>query len=152
MAWFLRKFPFFPIPGAGDYQVQPVYVEDVASQAVAAGQDQENLVADSAGPDILTYQEMVELVIRAIGGWSKLVNVPPQMALSISKAASYLLRDVVLTGDELKGLMGGLLVADGSPTGQTRLVEWLEVYSDSLGRKYESEIKRHYPRDSFKRE
>ncbi len=50
--------------------------------------------------------------------------------------------------DELKGLMGGLLVAEGTPTGETRLVEWLEGYGDSLGRKYESEIKRHYPRDS----
>ena len=148
VAWFLRKFPFFPIPGTGDYQVQPVYVEDVASQAVAAGKGQENLVSDLAGPDILTYQEMVELVIKAIGGWSKAVHVPPQMALLLSKAASFLLRDVVLTRDELKGLMGGLLVADGAPVGETRLVEWLEVYGDSLGRKYESEIKRHYPRDS----
>ena len=148
VAWFLRKFPFFPIPGRGDYQVQPVYVEDVASQAVAAGKGKENVVAESAGPDILTYKAMIQLIIKAIGVRSKPVHVPPQMALLLSKAASNLLRDVVLTRDEQKGLMSGLLVAEGSPTGKTRLVEWLEDYGDSLGRRYESEIKRHYLRNS----
>ena len=148
VAWFLRKCPFFPIPGRGDYQVQPVYVEDVASQAVALGKDQENIVAESAGPDILTYQDLVELVIKAVGGKSKPVHVPPQMALLLSNTASWLLGDVVLTRDELKGLMDGLLVAEGFPIGATGLVKWLEVDGDSLGRKYESEIKRHYRRNS----
>lgn len=144
VAWFLRKFPFFPIPGTGNYHVQPVYVEDVASQAIAAGKGQANLVAESAGPDILTYQDMVELVIKGIGSRSKPVHVPPEMALLLSKTASYCLRDVVLTRDELKGLMGGLLVAEGSPSGETSLIKWLGVNGDSLGKRYESEVKRHY--------
>ncbi len=144
VAWFLRRFPFFPIAGAGDYQVQPVFIEDVASQAVAAGQDKENLVAELAGPDIITYREMVELVMKGVGSRSRLVHLPAEMALFLSRTASYFLRDVVLTRDELKGLMDGLLVAEGSPTGKTSLVQWLEAYGDSLGRKYHSEIKRHY--------
>ena len=144
VAWFLRRFPFFPIPGTGDYQVQPVFVEDVASQAVAAGQDKQNLVAELAGPDIVTYRDMVELVIKGIGSWSKLIHLPPETALFLSRTASYFLRDVVLTRDELKVLMDGMLVAEGSPTGKTSLAKWLEAYGDSLGRKYQSEIKRHY--------
>jgi len=144
VAWFLRRFPFFPIAGTGGYRVQPVFIENVASQAVAAGQDRENLVAELAGPDIFTYQEMVELVIKGIGSRSKLLHLPPGAALFLSRMASFFLRDVVLTRDELKGLMDGLLVAEGAPTGKTSLVQWLEAYGDSLGRKYQSEIKRHY--------
>jgi|TARA_B100001971_G_scaffold213828_1_gene248463 NADH dehydrogenase len=30
IAWFLRHFPFFPIPGGGDYRLQPVTLEDTA--------------------------------------------------------------------------------------------------------------------------
>jgi len=37
IAWLLRRFPFFAIPGAGDYGLQPVFVEDLAELAVAAG-------------------------------------------------------------------------------------------------------------------
>ena len=91
---------------------------------------------------------MVQLVIEALAGRSKPIHIPPQVALLLSKTASFLLRDVVLTRDELKGLRSGLLVAEGPPTGATRLVEWLEVWGDSLGRRYESEIKRHYDRNS----
>ena len=36
MAWALRRFPVFPVYGNGDYPVQPVYVEDLAAQAVEA--------------------------------------------------------------------------------------------------------------------
>ena len=34
MIWALRQFPVFPVYGNGDYPVQPVYVEDLAAQAV----------------------------------------------------------------------------------------------------------------------
>ena len=37
MAWALRRFPVFPVFGNGDYQVQPIYAEDLAAQAVDAG-------------------------------------------------------------------------------------------------------------------
>jgi nucleoside-diphosphate-sugar epimerase len=39
IAWFLRRFPVFPIAGSGDYLVQPVFVEDLAALAVTAGQE-----------------------------------------------------------------------------------------------------------------
>ena len=50
MAWALRRFPIFPIYGNGDYAVQPIYVEDLAAQAVEAGSQSESSVADAAGP------------------------------------------------------------------------------------------------------
>ena len=49
MAWALRRFPVFPVYGSGDYPVQPVYVEDLAAQAVEAASRSESSVAD-AGP------------------------------------------------------------------------------------------------------
>ena len=47
MAWALRRFPTFPVYGNGDYPVQPVYVEDLAVQAVEAGSQSGSSVADA---------------------------------------------------------------------------------------------------------
>ena len=46
IAWALRRFPVY---GNGDHPVQPVYVEDLAVQAVEAGSQSESFVADAAG-------------------------------------------------------------------------------------------------------
>ena len=61
MAWALRRFPVFPVCGNGDYPVQPVYVEDVAAQAVEAGAQSENSVADAAGPDTISFEALLRL-------------------------------------------------------------------------------------------
>ena len=44
IAWFLRKLPVFAIPGAGDYRLQPVFVEDAAEIAVNAGQCNDTMI------------------------------------------------------------------------------------------------------------
>ena len=55
MAWALRRFPVFLVHGRGDYPVQPVYAEDVAAQAVEAGSQSENSIADAAGPETFSF-------------------------------------------------------------------------------------------------
>src|SRR5512134_197749 len=37
IAYMLRRFPAFAIPGKGDYRLQPIYVDDLAELAVNAG-------------------------------------------------------------------------------------------------------------------
>ena len=36
IAWFVRHFPVFAIPGSGEYEIQPIFVEDMADLAVDA--------------------------------------------------------------------------------------------------------------------
>ena len=57
-----------------------------------------------------------------------------------------LLRDVVLTRDEVDGLMAGLLTCDAVSSGSTRLGDWVAQNEDFLGRSYLSEIRRNYRR------
>ena len=66
MAWALRRFPVFPVYGNGDYPVQPVYVEDVAAQAVEAGSQSENSVADAAGPDTFSFEGLLRLLASSM--------------------------------------------------------------------------------------
>ncbi len=52
--------------------------------------------------------------------------------------------DVLLTRDEVKGLMAGLLDSDAPHGGRTRLSDWLGRNADTVGVEYASELRRHY--------
>ena len=144
MTWALRRFPVFPVFGNGDYRVQPIYAEDLAGQAVVVGAGGENSVADAAGPESFTFEELLRLLALAVRARIRLVNTPAPLGFALTRLVGLLLRDVVLTRDEVDGLMAGLLTSDGAPTGVTRLGEWLTGNADALGRQYVSEIQRNF--------
>ena len=144
IAWFLRRFPLFPIPGRGCYPVQPVFVDDVARLAIEAGSGVDDVAIDAVGPETFAFEEMVRLLARRVGSRSRLVRTPPPAALLAARLAGRLVRDVVLTKDELNGLMAGLLVSADPPTASTRFTTWLEAEGASLGQLYASELARHY--------
>ena len=144
IAFLLRRFPFFVLPGDGSYKLQPVYVDDLAELAVEGVNCEENYVIDAVGPDIFTFKEMVELIGEKIGAKRPLMSVPPRLALLAAQFLSILVNDVILTPEEVDGLMAGLLVSKESPFGKTHLRDWLEVNKEKVGVKYASELKKHY--------
>ena len=144
IAWFLRRFPVFLIGGSGGYPVQPVAVDDVARLAVDAGAGSDDMALDAVGPETFTFDEMVRLLARRVGSRARLMHVPPSAALLAAGMLGWLVRDVVLSRDEMDGLTAGLLASAGPPTGRTRFTEWLETEGASLGRRYASELARHY--------
>ena len=148
IAWFLRRFPLFPIGGSGEYSVQPVYVEDLAKIAVSAGHQEDNLIVDAVGPETYTFDALVHLIAQKIGSRAKIIHVPPWLALFLARLIGLVVRDVILTQDEMNGLKSGLLVSPGRPTGETHLSQWLEQNSSTLGRRYASELGRHYRTNS----
>ena len=56
------------------------------------------------------------------------------------------MKDVVLTRDEILGLMSDLLISSTSPLGETRFSQWLEENAATVGTRYASELSRHYRR------
>jgi len=144
IAFLLRRFPFFPIPGDGSYRLQPVCVEDLADLAVEAVYAPENSVVDAVGPDIFTFKQMVQLIGEKIGARRPVLSAPPGLALAAARFLSFVLGDVLLTPEEVDGLMAGLLVSNAPPRGRTRLGDWLESNRSRVGVKYASELKRHY--------
>ncbi len=144
IAFILRKLPIFGLFGAGDYRLQPIFVEDFADLVVDAGQRSDNMTFDAVGPETFTYAELVRLIRDTIHRRTKIVHLPPSVALAIGKLAGLALGDVIVTREEIDGLMAGLLVSDRTPTGQTSLSEWLERNADRVGTVYASELERHY--------
>jgi NADH dehydrogenase len=144
IAYLLRRFPFFLLPGNGSYKLQPVQVDDVASLAVEAVYRQDDYIVDAVGPDIFTFKEMVQLIGEKIGVRRPLISISPRLALLAAQFISLFVRDVVLTPEEVDGLMAGLLVSKNPPLGRTRLADWLEANRERVGAKYASEIRRHF--------
>lgn len=144
IAWLLRRFPIFAVPGDGRYPVQPVYVDDVAALAVEAGQAREDLTLDAVGPETYAYEDLVRLVAGVLGRPRPIVHLPPAAVRLAASALGGLVGDVVLTRDEIAGLMAGLLVSRAAPTGATRLSRWLREHAATLGVRWASELRRHY--------
>ncbi|MCX6008472.1 MAG: NmrA family NAD(P)-binding protein [Chloroflexi bacterium] len=144
IAWLLKRFPMFTVFGSGKYRIQPVFAEDVAEIAVGMGHREDNAVIDAVGPEMYSFDELVRLIARKIGSRARIVHVKPELALFLARLIGYMVKDVVITKDEINGLMSNLLVSDSPPTGHTRLSKWLEQNTNTVGATYISDLKRHY--------
>jgi uncharacterized protein YbjT (DUF2867 family) len=144
IAWCLRHFPVFPIFGSGTYCLQPIYVEDMADLVVSAGQQPDNQVLDAIGPDIFTFEQLVRLIADTLQRRILLAHVQPSLAYYAAQLIEPFIRDVLITRDEVAGLMADLLVSQAQPTGHTRLSDWLVQHRNSVGKRYASELARHY--------
>jgi uncharacterized protein YbjT (DUF2867 family) len=144
IAWLLRRMPLFLIPQLGKYRVQPVAGEDVAEIARWAADQSDNVVVDAAGPEIISYLDLVGSVAVAVGRRPRFVYLPPALTLLAGDAVGLFVRDIVLTRQELEGLMDELLVSHEPPRGTLRVDDWLLKSAESLGRNYASELDRHF--------
>lgn len=144
IAYLLRRFPVFLIPGDGSYGIQPVYVEDLADLAVEGVYNKENYIIDAVGPDAYTFKELIQLIGTTIGAKRPIVSVPPRLALLAAQFLSLFIGDVMLTPEEVDGLMANLLVSKEPGRGKTTFKDWLETNKDIVGKKYVSELKKHY--------
>jgi len=124
--------------------MQPVFVEDVAEIAANAGQSNDNMIVDAVGPEIFKHEELIRLIADSVKSKARIIHVRPGMALFLSKFIGYMVKDVVLTRDEVEGLMANLLISKNPPTGKTSLSDWLSQHADTIGTHYASELNRHY--------
>jgi len=146
IAWLLRRFPVFGVFGDGLYELQPIYVDDLAELAIEHGRSESNAVVDAVGPETFTYRGLVRAIGKAIGRNQPLISIPPALGLAVGKLVGACVGDVVITREEIAGLMRGLLVTSSPPAGKTRLTDWLSENADSLGRSYSSELRRRQDR------
>ena len=146
IAWALRHFPAFGLFGAGGYKLQPVYVEDLAEIAVQQGESSANIIINAIGPETFTYRELAQRIAQLIGVRRLIVPLPPLVAYWVGKLISLFTQDVMVTREEITGLMANLLYVNTPPTGTTKLTEWISQHSATLGLHYTSELARRMNR------
>jgi NADH dehydrogenase len=142
IAWTLRKLPLFGVFGDGQYRLQPIYVDDLAKLAVEQGQSRENVIIDAIGPETFTYKGLVEEIGKIIGKKRPVIGVPPLLGYLVGTIIGRLVGDVLITQDEVEGLMADLLYTNSPPAGETKLTDWARKHAAELGHKYASELAR----------
>jgi len=127
-----RMAPVMPVFGAGT-KMQPVFVGDVA-QAVAdaaEGKTKPGAVYELGGPEVMTMQEIVEIVLKTIERKRMILPVP----MGIAKLQSYFLQfapgDFKLTPDQVAMLKVDNVVSDAAKAAGLTL-EGLGIAPDSL--------------------
>jgi uncharacterized protein YbjT (DUF2867 family) len=142
IAWLLRRFPVFAIPGTGRYRLRPVHVADLADLCVRLGAERTNAVIDAVGPESFTFEDLVGTIAEITATPFRPVHLPPAAVSVLLRGLSYLTRDVILSRDEIDGLMAELVNVSGPATCSTRLTDYLRANADRVGRHYKSELAR----------
>lgn len=73
-----------------------------------------------------------------------ITHVPPGLGFALARLIEPFVGDVLITRDEITGLMADLLISRQAPTGTTHLEDWLRSHKSSVGKVYASELQRHY--------
>ena len=126
----------------GDWATGPLPYSPLlrVSLGLASGCQSQNVIADAAGPDTFTFEELLRLLASAVTARVRMVHTPISLGFALTRLVGLLLRDVVLTRDEVDSLM----TSDGVAIGTTGLGDWLSQNAGILGLRYVSEPRRNW--------
>ena len=105
----LSHLPALPVAGSGDALFQPIWAEDVADCILTAldtphgPSDNGHRSFDLAGPESLTYEQIVQLALRSWNRDRPLLNLPMPIAKAGLHATEYLIGpSVFATAEEVQ--------------------------------------------------
>lgn len=142
IGWLVRRFPVFTVPGDGRYRLRPVATRDLAELMARVGAGDTDTTIDAVGPERWEFIDLVRAIARATGARCLVRPAPPALVQLPLGILARITGDVVLTMDEVHGLMAGLVDTDGPATCPTPLSEHLRVNAHRIGERYQSELAR----------
>jgi NADH dehydrogenase len=96
LAKALKFAPIFGVPGTGRQKVQPVLVDDVAACVTLAVKGRgRNGTFEIGGPDLMTFDEMMRIVMDASGHRRPLFHIPEGLMRAIGGLAEKLPRPIL---------------------------------------------------------
>ena len=103
LADLIRKAPVIPVIGDGNYKWQPVSVRNVAELFVLAleNKEVENKTYEIRGPDVFTFNQILNTIMQVIGLKKPKVHVPVGIARPIIYLLEKLLPSPPITIDQL---------------------------------------------------
>ena len=115
MVNMLRFSPVLPVIGDGRYEMQPVWIGDVA-EVVALALERPDLrgAFDLGGAEQLTYHQVLDHLEAALGVRRRRVSVPVGIARFAAVAGTALPNLAPITPDQLQMLLEGNVAADNA--------------------------------------
>src|SRR5258708_35339604 len=105
----------------------------MADLVVNAGQQDENILLDAVGPDIFTFEELVRLIAGNVHLHVMYIHTNPGLAFYLAKLIEPVVGDVLITHNEIAGLMANLLFSQKQPRGLTQLSACCERTASTIG-------------------
>jgi NADH dehydrogenase len=138
LAGIVARLPLIPIIGTGEYPFQPIYIGDVVTCFVDAVNRPNNIQGayELAGPERLTFNQIIEIIKGALGVKKGVVHIPMKMMKPLVKLLERLLPTPPVTSEQLAMLEEGS-VCDIEPMKKTfpvKLTRLEEVIKSYLGR------------------
>ena len=114
-AGMARLSPVLPLIGGGHTRFQPVYAGDVGEAIARAvdGAARRGTIYELGGPEILTFRECMERMLRVTGRRRALVTIPFGVASLMARVAQYL-PSAPLTPDQVQMLRSDTIVSEAA--------------------------------------
>ena len=94
--------PFLPLIMGGETKFQPVYVEDVCKGIMKIlNKNITNQIFEFGGPDIFTFKELLQILLKTINRKKLLIYIPKIVAIIMAKFFQ-VLPNPLLTEDQIK--------------------------------------------------
>jgi len=141
--------PALPLIGGGKTNFQPVYVGDVANAIAAAvdGSAKGGNTYELGGPQVTSFRECIEILLKEIGRKKALVNLPWLAAGIISKAVGWL-PGAPITSDQLEMLKSDNVVSEEAVR-EKRTLETLGVKPTPMAAILPSYLVQYRPSGQF---
>ena len=107
LADLIRKAPFIPVIGDGNYRWQPVSVKDVAEVFVSALENQraERKAYEIRNPDVFTFNEVLDILMKILSIKRTKVHIPVALIRPIVYILERIVSSPPITSDQLKMLL-----------------------------------------------
>ena len=105
-AWIARLAPAIPLIGGGATRFQPVYVGDVASGIARIAEDTRTAgrIYEFGGPEVYSFRELMEILLRHVGRRRLLLPVPGVLAMLPARLMELSPFPPMLTRDQIRML------------------------------------------------
>ncbi len=116
-AWIARLAPALPLIDGGATKFQPVYVADVAEgiARIAGDAGTAGRVYEFGGPEVLSFRELMEMLLAQIGRRRLLLPVPGALAMLPARIMELTPLPPLLTRDQIRMLASDNVAADDAP-------------------------------------
>lgn len=112
----VTKGPVVPVIGSGEYQMQPIPVEDVAACFVSALENNEHIrkTYELCGREALTFNQMLDEVMSALGISKSKVHMPMGVVSSGVRLLEKVTSKLPVTSDQINMLQQGNTCTDNA--------------------------------------
>jgi NADH dehydrogenase len=128
-----RLAPALPLIGGGNTKMQPVYVGDVATAIADAvdGNGKAGATYELGGPEVLTFREIIELILEITDRKRMLVSLPFALAKLQAIFLQFAPGALKLTPDQVELLRSDNVVSEAAKSAGLTL-EGLGITPDSM--------------------